>query len=90
MHAYYEFDECLLLEIEMHDLQTSYNYTVEIFGTPADIRLRWLRAERLLARAGFVCGWRNGAAYKGSIDHLVLVKEAADRCWLQRAADLVP
>ena len=90
MRAYYEFDECLLLEIEMHDLQTSSNYTVEIVGNPADIRLRWLRAERLLASAGFVCGWRTDAVYKGSIDHLVLVKEAMERCWLQRAADLVP
>ena len=90
MHAYYEFDEFLVLEIEMHDLQTCSNYTVEIPGIPADIRRRWLGAERLLAKAGFVCGWLIDGAYKGNIDHRVLVKEAADRCWLQHAADLVP
>jgi len=89
-YPYLEFEEYVLLEIEIHDRQTGSNWTAKIWDTEDEVCRQWARAEALLEDAGFVTGWRPDGAYRGSIDHLVLVKEAIDRCWLQHAADLVP
>lgn len=89
-YPYREFEDYALLEVEIHDLQTGSNWTDTIRDTEYQIRRQWMRTEALLAEAGFVLGWRPHGVNRGSIDHLVLVKEAVDRCWLQRAADLIP
>jgi len=89
-YPYLEFEEYVLLEIEIHDRQTGSNWTAKIWDTEYEIWRQWERAKSLLEEAGFVPGWRADGVYRGGIDHLVLVKEAADRCWLRHAADLVP
>jgi hypothetical protein len=89
-YAHHEFDEIVLFTAKVHDLQKGNNWTAEIRGTEDDAWYQWHRCETLLAKAGFVSGWRPNGVYRGSIDHLILLKEAADREWLQRAPDLVP
>ena len=89
-YPYRELENYPLLEVEIHDLQTGSNWTAEIRDTENEIRRQWMRTEALLAKAGFVVGWHADGVDRGSIDHLVLVKVAVDRCWLQHAADPVP
>jgi len=90
IHAHSDFEDCLLVKVKIHDLHTGSNWTAKISGTAQDIRRQWLRTERLLAGAGFSLGWKSYGVYRGTTDHLVLVREAVDRCWLERAADPVP
>jgi hypothetical protein len=90
VYAHDDFADQVLMSVEIHDLLTGNNWIAEIAGTAGEAWCQWLRTERLLAQAGFSTGWRPHGAYCGTIDHLVLVKEAVDRCWLRHAADLVP
>lgn len=90
VYAHREFEEYPLLKVAIHDLKTGSNWTTTIRDTEHEIRRQWMRAEALLEEAGFVTGWRPDGAYRGSIDHFVLVKEAMDRCLLKHAADLGP
>ena len=47
-----DFNDYILVEVEIHDLRTGSNWIVEIFGTLEEVCRQWQRAERLLARAG--------------------------------------
>jgi len=87
--AHHDFTDYVLIYVEVHDCRTGFNWLVQIPGTDETVHYQWHRAEQLLATAGFSLGWQSHGVYRGTVDHLVMVKEAVDRCWLQHAADLV-
>jgi hypothetical protein len=75
-------DEEIWLRLKIHDPKTNANRTAKLHGTVSKIRglLNW--SGRLLDDAGFIPGWRATGKDCGTIDYIVLVGEAVERCWL--------
>ena len=86
-------DEEVRVLIDVHDTKTNTNWIAEIYGTVAEIYRLGRASAKLLDRTGFVPGWRVGADYCGSIQYIVLVREAVERCWrasFDIAPDIIP
>lgn len=74
-------NEASYVWLKVHDPKTNTNWLAELYGTPEEIRHLGLKSAKFMDDAGFVVGWRQGAEYRGSIDYLILVREAVERCW---------
>jgi hypothetical protein len=67
--------------LPVHDPRTNSNWWAELYGTAAEIYRMGRRSAKFMDDAGFIVGWRESANYCGSIDYLILVREAVERCW---------
>jgi len=65
-YAHHDFDECVLAEVQIYDLQTGSNWIAKIWDTENEIYRRWMKFEALLAKAGLVLGWHSDGVYRGA------------------------
>jgi len=77
----FEDDEEFYVWLKIHDPKRNKNWTAELYGTADELRRLGPKSARLMDDAGFLVGWRPGAKYCGSIDYLILVREAVERRW---------
>ena len=81
---YVDFDilnEEVRVWLKVHDPKTNRNWAAVLYGTAAEIDRLGRKSAKLMDDAGFIVGWRPTAKYCGSIDYLILVREAVERCW---------
>jgi hypothetical protein len=74
-------DEEVRVLVKVHDTNTNTNWVAEIYGTVAEIARLWHKSAKLMDDAGFVPGWRTSGTPCGSVQYLVLIREAVERCW---------
>jgi hypothetical protein len=75
------FDKIILIEMPIHDVITGNNLTMVMRGTEEDLAYQMRLTAGVLSEAGFGPGWCAEGAYGGVVDHLVIAREAVERCW---------
>ena len=75
-------DEEICLWLKVHDSKTNANRTATLHGMVSEIWGLLCWSGRLLDMAGFIPGWRAAGMHGATIDYIVLVREAVERCWL--------
>jgi hypothetical protein len=74
-------DDEIRVWLHVYDSRTDTNWAAELHGTPSEIHWLGRKSAHLMDGAGFVPGWSLQAKYCRSIDYLILVREAFERCW---------
>jgi hypothetical protein len=72
--------------LEVYDPQTNTNWTAELNGTAAEIDRLGRKSAKFMDDAGFIPGWRADGNDGGSIDYIILVRDAVERCWRKQMA----
>jgi hypothetical protein len=67
--------------LHVFDPNTDTNFAAGVRGTPTEIYRLGLKSAHFMDGAGFVAGWCPKAKHFKSIDYLILVREAVERCW---------
>jgi hypothetical protein len=82
---YVDFDifneEYYYVELKVHDPKTNTNWIAELCGTAGEVDRLGRKSAKFMDEAGFVPGWRATGKDCGSIDYIILVREAVERCW---------
>jgi hypothetical protein len=50
-------------------------------GTEEELAYQLRITVGVMSEAGFEPGWRPNGTYRGFVDHLVVAREAVERCW---------
>jgi hypothetical protein len=76
-----EFDEIIVIEIPIYDVLTGNNLTMVMRGTEAELAYQLRITAGVMHEAGFNPGWCTEGTEGGVVDHLVVAREAVERCW---------